>query len=106
MEKSDMSDMRKLMEAVELNEFDMEASEAVHELEDIKQQIANLLDEAKQVLRSVGNEGVSERARRTWLAHMTTALSNDHEWMGRDMNTMQDTIEELYQMNDESGEEY
>ena len=99
--------MRKLMESVEtLNEFDVDAHEAVHELEDIKTQMEQLLGEAKSILRTVGDENIAERARRTWLAHMTTALSNDHEWMGRDMNTMQDTIEELYQVNDQQDEEY
>ena len=94
------------MESVEtLNEYDMDASEAVHELEDIKTQMEQLLGEAKDLLRSVGNEDIAERARRTWLAHMTTALDNNHEWLGRDMNTMQDTIEELYQINDPSNEE-
>ncbi|GJM44077.1 MAG: hypothetical protein DHS20C21_09190 [Gemmatimonadota bacterium] len=75
--------------------------EIVAELEELKAQIREALDQAKQHLRDAGGM-IGERARRTWIAHIEMALDHDHEWMGGGCDTtMQDTLEELANAEDD-----
>lgn len=85
-------EMRKLMEAVIVNEdFNNEVSE---ELTEIKNQIKNLLDEARVLIKNT-DYNAWERARKYWYAHIITALDDDHNYLGSSSVTMQDTINEL-----------
>jgi hypothetical protein len=60
--------------------------------EEIKDQIKELLDEAIDL---VPDGGVKERAQSYWYSHITTALDDDHEYMGGSMCTMEDTLNEF-----------
>lgn len=77
------------------------ATELADELEEIKAQMLDLLQEAEGLLRGTGV--ILDRARSYWLAHIRTALDDDHDYLGGSMHTMQDSIDEL--MGDENEEE-
>jgi hypothetical protein len=69
-----------------------------NELQEIKEQMLDLLEEAKDLLP----EGITkERAKSYWYAHIKTALLKEHEFLGGSLVTVDDTIEEL---NEESEE--
>jgi len=70
-----------------------EQRENIEALVDIKEQIEVLLDEAKYLLYSAP-DGIRNRAKSYWYAHMRTALSDDNEFIGRSMCSMQNTIDE------------
>lgn len=66
--------------------------------EEIKEQIKELIDEA---LDLVPEGGVKARARAYWYPQIVMALDNDHEYMGRSMCSMQDTLEEFCDEDEE-----
>jgi hypothetical protein len=64
------------------------------ELSAIQQEMLTLLDDARHLLRQApGMTG--QRAKAYWLAHVTMALSRDHDYLGGSMVTMQDTLTKL-----------
>lgn len=65
---------------------------AVEELEEVLEEMKTLLRRAHAALRGLPQE---RAAGSYWLAHIRTALDNDHEYLGRSMVTMQDTIDSL-----------
>lgn len=69
-------------------------------LEEIKDEIKGLLGEADDLLH--GTDGY-QRAKAYWLACMHIELDEDHEWMGKSMCSMQDTIDELREPDDDDG---
>jgi hypothetical protein len=73
------------------------------ELAEIQAEMVDLLDRARALLRGTGM--VKERAEAYWLAHVETALSDDHDYLGGSMVTMADTIQELRGEDDDDGEE-
>lgn len=96
-----MNEMRKLMEAIEaasLREDDNE--EIVHELIEIQQQMLELLGQAESLLQHTGEYN---SAKSYWLAHIETALTNNHGYLGGSMTTMEDTIEALGQSDEDDG---
>ncbi len=77
--------------------------EIVSELKDLKGQITELINDALQLVQ----EAVGKRAdldKRTWHAHIEQAVSNDHQWLGRSIHTLQDAIEEIEEDHDEDEE--
>lgn len=66
--------------------------------EEIKDQIKELLNEA---LDLVPEGGAKARAKAYWYPHIITALDNDHEYMGGSMCSMQDTLEEFCDEDEE-----
>jgi len=62
------------------------------DLEAIRENIFMLLDCARNVLRGTSEQ---QRARSYWLAHIETALSTEHMYLGGSMVTMSDTIQTL-----------
>ncbi len=99
-----MNDMRKLMEhvnGISYKDFLREYSESENvadELEELQGQMLDLLGAAESLLH-----GTSEydSAKAYWLAHVETALSNDHGYLGGSMTTMQDTIDALREAGEE-----
>lgn len=96
--------MRELMEHVNgisdedfLREYS-ESENAAEELEQIQEEMLDLLGQAESLLH-----GTSEydSAKSYWLAHIETALTNDHGYLGGSMTTMQDTIDALRSGDDE-----
>jgi len=99
--------MRKLIEAVngigdtDLREYS-EDSELVEELEYIQEQMLDLLGQASNI---VSGTSEASSAQAYWLAHIETALSNDHGYLGGSMTTMQDTIDALRNGDDDDEED-
>jgi len=88
----------------------MSPREASAELENIHSEIKSMIGEAKRYVRwGFGGSGeVGYERAKYWISAIETALDKDHEWMGGNMFTMEDTINELNEAaeyNDED-EEY
>tara|TARA_Y200000002_G_scaffold382867_1_gene401764 strand:+ start:3011 stop:3238 length:228 start_codon:yes stop_codon:yes gene_type:complete len=60
--------------------------------EEIKHQIKELLEEAIRLVP----DSEEARARSYWYSQIVTALDDDHEYMGSSMCSMQDTIDEWH----------
>lgn len=83
-----------------IKDFQMD-SQTKERLIEIKEQMLELLDEAKDLLP----EGMTkERARSYWYAHIKTALLKEHEYLGGSLVTMDDTIIELESESEEDSE--
>lgn len=63
-------------------------------LAEIKDEMLELLEEAKGILREVGGV-IAARAEAYWLPHIRTALDREYSYLGSSMTTMQDTVNEL-----------
>ncbi|MAD95883.1 MAG: hypothetical protein CMB99_01010 [Flavobacteriaceae bacterium] len=66
--------------------------ERAETLEDIKLQMLELLEQARDAVRATGAE---TQANAYWLAHIRTALDAEHHFIGSSMCTMQDSIDLL-----------
>lgn len=64
-------------------------------LTEIKDEIKNLLDEAKGIIQDSDNDFIWEQARSYWYAHILTALDDESEFLGDSMCAMQQTIDAL-----------
>jgi len=103
---TDARNMRKLIESVNgmsdkdfLREYsEDDRKDLIYQLEQLQEQMLQLLGEADGIL-----QGTSEHsaAQAYWLAHIETALTNDHGYLGGSMTTMQDTIDALRQGEDD-----
>ncbi|WP_347252873.1 hypothetical protein [Dokdonella sp.] len=67
----------------------------VDELGEIQSQILELVEQARGLLRRNGLHGALMRAESYWIAHVTTAVTNDHGHLGKSMVSLQDTIDEI-----------
>ena len=100
---TDVRNMRKLIESVNgISDTDLLSEQggtedAAEELEFIQEEMLGLLSQAENVVRGTSE---ASSAQAYWLAHIETALTNDHGYLGGSMTTMQDTIEAL-RNNDE-----
>lgn len=74
--------------------------EDVDRLEEIREEIMELMDEAKKIVAGSKNRGAVGRADAYWIPHIEIALGGEHGYMDRSMCSMQDTIEELRRSND------
>ncbi len=75
-------------------------NDVVEDLTEIQQQMLNLIENARGVMKAGGFTGALDRAEDYWIAHLITAISDDHGYLGGSMCTLQDIIEEI-----ESGED-
>lgn len=69
--------------------------EIVDELGEIQSQILDLVEQARALLRRNGLQGALMRAESYWVAHVITAVSNDHDYLGGSMVSLQNTIDEI-----------
>ncbi|MBI4397295.1 MAG: hypothetical protein HY548_09380 [Elusimicrobia bacterium] len=69
------------------------AEEVADRLQEIQQEILERVNEAKALLRPF--PAAYNRASAYWIPHIITALTHDHEYLGRDMCALEDTLEEL-----------
>jgi len=69
-----------------------EIQDKIYRLGEIQDEMLRLLDEAREILRDTK---AYDRADAYWLAHITTALTNEHGYLDRSMCSMEDTIREL-----------
>ena len=74
--------------------------EIVDELGEIQSQILELVDQARALLRRNELQGALMRAESYWIAHVTTAISNNHGYLGKSMVSLQDTIDEIKDAED------
>ncbi|MBS4001163.1 MAG: hypothetical protein KGZ71_11850 [Desulfobulbaceae bacterium] len=76
----------------------MQNAEAIERLTEIKEQMLELLEAAKDLLP----EGTTkERAKCYWYAHIKTAILKEHEFLGGSLVTVDDTISELGEDSEE-----
>ena len=64
----------------------------IERFQEIKDEIRELLHEASRIVRDTSEE---DRAKGYWQAHIMTALDDRHEYLGRSMCTMQQSIDAL-----------
>jgi DNA repair exonuclease SbcCD ATPase subunit len=68
----------------------------ISRLEDIQQQMLELLDEARTIIRSAScRNQARERAEAYWIPQVKVGLTKEHDYLGGCMCTMSDTIEAL-----------
>ncbi len=75
--------------------------EIVDELGEIQSQILELVEQARALLRNNELQGALMRAEAYWIAHVTTAISNNHGYLGKSMVSLQDTIDEIKDAEDD-----
>ena len=78
-----------------MNTTTRDRQEIVDELGEIQSQILELVEQARALLRRNELQGALMRAESYWIAHVTTAISNNHGYLGKSMVSLQDTIEEI-----------
>lgn len=90
-------------ESVEvLGEDSNENREIAEQLNDIKEEIKDLIHNAQGMLRGTD---ASDSANAYWVPHILMALDDEHDYLGGSMTSMQDTIEELLEGDDEEEED-
>ena len=67
----------------------------------IQTQILELVEQARALLRRNELQGALMRAESYWIAHVTTAISNNHGYLGKSMVSLQDTIDEIKDAEDD-----
>jgi hypothetical protein len=75
--------------------------EVADRLEEIKDEMLELLHEARRLVRTTAERS---RAESYWLPHIEMALHDDHEYLGGSMCTMTDTIAGLRDQNPDEEE--
>ena len=75
-----------------------DTTELAADLSEINQQMLDLLRQAARLLRAAPDP-TYRRAKAYWLAHITMALTDEHDYLGSGTVTMQDTIRELESSN-------
>jgi len=78
-----------------MNTTTRDRQEIVNELGEIQSQILELVDQARALLRRNELQGALMRAESYWIAHVTTAISNNHGYLGGSTVSLQDTIDEI-----------
>jgi hypothetical protein len=70
----------------------MPISEKVERLTQIQEQLFELYEEAREIVRGTSEE---ECAKGYWLASIRCALDDGHSYLGKERHTMQETIDAL-----------
>jgi len=79
-----------------------EQQDAITRMEEIKDEMKELLDEAQDIVKDFFNRGTSyERAKAYWIAHIRVDLDKDNEYLSGSMCNMEDTINEMRGGDDE-----
>jgi hypothetical protein len=84
-----------------------DAAEVAVELEELRDQMRMLVDEAMSIIPR--DSATYERARSYWYPHILQALGGENEYMGSSMHSIQDSIDELAEEGapyDQDGEDY
>jgi len=72
-----------------------ERIEDINRFDEIKDEISELLWEANNIVSRQGSDVTKERWRGYVLSHIEMALSEEHDWLGRSMCTMNSILEEI-----------
>ena len=83
-----------------MNTTTRDRQEIVDELGEIQSQILELVEQARALLRNNELQGALMRAESYWIAHVTTAISNNHGYLGKSIVSLQDTIDEIKDAED------
>jgi hypothetical protein len=67
-------------------------ADELQRLTEIKDELGNLANEARRLICGTSEE---EPARRYWLAALELTLDNNHGFLGRNMRTMQESVDAL-----------
>lgn len=76
----------------------MQNAETIERLTEIKEQMLELLEEAKDLLPE---DICKERAKCYWYVHIKTAILKEHDFLGGSLVTVDDTISELGEESEE-----
>jgi len=82
----------------------MTRTEAARRLRELAYEIYDQLGEMKDILREVAPEEL-ERARVYWMAHIDGALLNREGWMGGSLISLEDTLTNLEEDEEEFEDE-
>jgi len=91
MQRSDDDRFDEAYEEV-LGEARSENEEIAEQLYQIKEEIKDLMDNARNLLRGTDAEDSAESY---WIPHIFMALDDEHDWLGGSMHSLQDSIDEL-----------
>lgn len=69
--------------------------ELIEQFEETYENLQSVVNELQHLVRNIPDETLKERARRMMLAHLEMAMNNDHMWLGGNMYTLADLIEDL-----------
>lgn len=64
-------------------------------LVEIKDEMKNMLEEAKELIRRNASDWVYQRAKSYWIGHIAQALDDESDYMGSATVTFQNTIDEI-----------
>lgn len=70
-------------------------NDGVARLVEIQAEMLELLESADFIITQLANEHVHNRANAYWIPQIKMALTNEHEYLGGSMCSMQDTIDEM-----------
>lgn len=73
-------------------------------LQEIKDEMKDLLEEAKNIVRRNADSFAYNRAKSYWIAQISMALDDDHDYVGNAGCNMQETIDAFDEDNDEDEE--
>ena len=76
-------------------EYPESEEERIQMLEDIQIEMEELINVARRLIQASEFPGALSRAEAYWIPHIRTALSKDHCYLGGSMCTMEDTIQEI-----------
>jgi len=77
------------------DEYPSSEIERIQMLEDIQIEIEGLVNIARRLIKDSEFSGALSRAEAYWIPHIRMALSKDHCYLGGSMCTMEDTIQEM-----------
>ena len=84
----------------------MEISEVVDVLQELLEEIKEKVEYAFELVAQVSPEDVTARAKAYWYAQILTTLDEDSQWLGGSMCTLQDTINELSELDEDEDSLY
>ncbi len=77
-----------------------ENREIAEQLHDIKEEIKDLMENAQNLLRGTDAE---DAAKSYWVPHILMALDDEHDWLGGSMHSLQDSIDQLLEVDEDEG---
>lgn len=83
----------------------MDKMEAVDALYELQAEIKEKVEEAFEIVSEAGDEALKARAHGYWYASILCELDEDHGFVGGSMCTLQDTINQLEELDMEENDE-
>lgn len=78
-----------------MNEELDETSDLQTEFEEIMLDIKEKVERALEIVKYRCDRIEYERAKSYWYAHIVMAIDNDHSYLGKNMGTMEDSLEAI-----------